>query len=83
KLLTLLKTDGIVIFEAFAKEQLDYQSGGPKVETMLFSLEEVMEEFEGLEFIIIQHAIVKLEEGKYHQGEGAVIRFVGQKLRNY
>lgn len=83
KLLSLLKTDGFVIFEAFAKEQLDYQSGGPKVETMLFSLEEVMEEFEGLQFIIIQHAIVKLEEGKYHQGEGAVIRFVGQKLRNY
>ena len=83
KLLSLLKIDGIVIFEAFAKEQLDYQSGGPKVETMLFSLEEVMEEFEGLQFTFIQHAIVKLEEGKYHQGEGAVIRFVGQKLRNY
>lgn len=42
-----------------------------------------MEEFEGLQFTFIQHAIVKLEEGKYHQGEGAVIRFVGQKLRNY
>lgn len=79
KLLTLLKPGGKIIFEAFSKEQLKYQSGGPKDEEMLFSEEEIKEEFEGVEFEKFEKKIITLNEGKYHQGEGAIIRFLGTK----
>lgn len=79
KLLSLLKPGGKILFEAFSKEQLKYQSGGPKDEEMLFSEEEIKEEFEGVEFEKFEKRIITLNEGKYHQGKGSVIRFLGTK----
>lgn len=84
KLLQSLKTGGTVIFEAYAKEQLDYQqrygSGGPKQAAMLFSLQEVQKEFAGLQFAQLQKLEINSREGKYHTGPACVIRFTGTKL---
>ena len=41
KLLSFLKPNGYIIFEAFGKEQLKFNSGGPKEIEMLFSESEV------------------------------------------
>lgn len=78
-LLKFLKPGGTVIFEAFAKSQLGRTSGGPKKEAMLYSIPEVKSEFPGLQFNLLREELVELSEGKHHQGEGCVIRFVGVK----
>ncbi|MEZ7499400.1 class I SAM-dependent methyltransferase [Flavobacterium sp. Arc3] len=75
----LLKPNGVVIFEAFSKEQLEYPSGGPRDLEMLFSEEEVKEEFKNIAFDFLKTEIIELSEGPFHQGKGSVIRFIGKK----
>jgi len=79
-----LKKGGKIIFEGYAKEQLNYQlkygSGGPKEEGMLFSLGEINAEFEGIQFEVLEQVEINIREGKYHNGPSSVIRFTGTKL---
>ena len=79
KLLELLKPEGEILFEAFGKEQLNYTSGGPKDIDMLFSEEEVKNEFPNIVFERLSTEKVILDEGLFHQGEGVVVRFIGTK----
>lgn len=79
KLLELLKPGGKIIFEAFGKEQLNYTSGGPKDIDMLFSEEEVHNEFPAISFDSLSTEKIVLDEGLFHQGEGVVVRFIGTK----
>jgi hypothetical protein len=78
-LLKFLKSNGTVIFEAFAKAQLGKPSGGPKNFGMLFSIEEVKDEFPELEFKLLEEKTIELAEGNYHKGKAEVIRFIGIK----
>lgn len=79
KLLSLLKPNGKILFEAFEKNQLQFSSGGPKDLSMLFSEDEVKEEFPSIHFEFLETTVIDLNEGPYHQGKGAVIRFIGSK----
>uniref|UniRef100_UPI00404B56AA class I SAM-dependent methyltransferase n=1 Tax=Flavobacterium sp. TaxID=239 RepID=UPI00404B56AA len=79
QILRLVKPNGVIIFEAFSKEQLQYTSGGPKEIEMLFSEEEVNDEFENIEFDFLKTEIIELNEGAFHQGKGSVVRFIGKK----
>lgn len=79
-----LRKGGIVIFEAFSKNHLDYLArnesvGGPKEIDMLFSVEEIKSDFPDYEIIILEEKEIELNEGLFHNGQGSVIRFVGQK----
>jgi SAM-dependent methyltransferase len=78
-LLKFLKPNGTVIFEAFAKAQLGKPSGGPKYIEMLFSIEEIKDEFPELEFKLLEEKTIELSEGNYHKGKAEVIRFLGLK----
>ncbi len=78
-LMQFLKSDGIVIFEAFSKAQLGNASGGPKNKEMLFSVEEIKTEFPQLNFKLLREENIELSEGNHHQGIAEVIRFVGMK----
>lgn len=80
-----IKKDGIIIFEAFSKNHLSYiakneKVGGPKELDMLFSMEELKEDFENYEILELEEKEIELQEGLYHNGVGSVIRFVGRKL---
>ena len=79
QILRLVKPNGVIVFEAFSKEQLHYPSGGPKDVAMLFSEEEVKEEFENVDFDFLKTEIIELNEGEFHQGKGSVVRFIGKK----
>ena len=79
QILRLVKPNGVIVFEAFSKEQLQYPSGGPKEVAMLFSEEEVKEEFENVDFDFLKTEIIELNEGAFHQGKGSVVRFTGKK----
>lgn len=74
-----LKTGGRIIFECFDKDQIKYDSGGPKNVDMLYSLEDVFTDFQDLQIELFEKVPTTLSEGKYHNGPAEVIRFVGVK----
>lgn len=74
-----LKPGGILILEAFSKEQLEYGSGGPKDKEMLFDIEDIRDDFSKLSIAMLKKEVVELHEGMGHSGFGSVIRFVGRK----
>lgn len=79
-LYTALKHEGTVILEVFEKEQLGRTSGGPQNIDMLYSTEELQEEFKELKILYLKKLILHLNESKHHEGEAAVIRLVAQKV---
>jgi SAM-dependent methyltransferase len=79
-----LRKGSIIIFEAFSKKHLEYNSvnesvGGPKDIGMLFSVDEIKADFANYEIIELKETEVELNEGIFHKGKGSVIRFVGRK----
>ncbi|MFA3783439.1 class I SAM-dependent methyltransferase [Melioribacteraceae bacterium 4301-Me] len=80
KLIASLKPSGKVILEAFHTEQINKNSGGPKEIDMLYSLEDVVEDFIEMDFETLTKETILLNEGELHNGEAVVIRFVGTKL---
>jgi hypothetical protein len=69
----------LVIFEAFGKEQIHLNSGGPIQEDMLFSEEEIRKEFPNIEIILLETIETNLDEGHFHQGAANVVHFLGTK----
>jgi 2-polyprenyl-3-methyl-5-hydroxy-6-metoxy-1,4-benzoquinol methylase len=79
-----VKQGGYIIFEAFSKTHLQYnstnpQAGGPSNSDMLFSVQEIVEYFPNFEILTLEEKVYHLKEGAYHKGEGSVIRFLGKK----
>jgi SAM-dependent methyltransferase len=74
-----LRPGGWLILEGFNPEQLQFQSGGPRELSMLFTEAMLRSDFEGLEIISLESKQVILNEGPYHQGEAAVIRLLARK----
>lgn len=74
-----LRPGGWLLLEGFNPEQLQFQSGGPRDLSMLFTEAMLRSDFEGLEIISLESKQVILNEGPYHQGEAAVIRLLARK----
>lgn len=79
RLLSFLKPGGNIILEGFSKKQLQFNSGGPRTVEMLFSEEEIQNDFKLLSKLELVEAEIILDEGKFHQGSASVIRMVGEK----
>ena len=79
KAMSWLKPDGHIIIEGFSKDQLKYNSGGPKDLSMLYDVDELKITFEGFQVIEAKHIETSLDEGPYHQGKASVVRFFAQK----
>jgi SAM-dependent methyltransferase len=84
KLAGYLKPGGLLLVEGFSKQHVHYQAvndkaGGPKDPSMLFSKEELLQDFEGFDCQLLQEDVVQLNEGLYHVGESAVVRLVATK----
>ncbi len=75
-----LKPGGKIILEAFNPNQLKNNSGGPKDLSMLYTVDLLKEDFNGLTIELLQTLQVELSEGKYHEGTAEVIRYVGIKI---
>jgi hypothetical protein len=76
-----LRTGAWVVLEAFHPAQLDHTSGGPKDADMLYTPEQISDDFAGL----VQPALawqgqVTLAEGPSHQGVAHVTRWIGQRV---
>jgi len=79
KMAGLLKQGGTILLEAFSKEQLKFASGGPGNENMLYSVEDIQQDFNMLRKISVEKVTITLEEGRLHKGDASVIRLCGKK----
>jgi len=74
-----LKPGGTLILEAFHKEQLQKNTGGPRSKEMLFDEETLSSDFAFFNTLLLEKQEIELNEGPFHQGLASVIRFLGIK----
>lgn len=74
-----LKPGGIFLLEGYNKQQLNYNSGGPKNEDMLFSLEELQNDFAEFTLLHAQNRLREVNEGVYHNGIASVTQIIAKK----
>jgi SAM-dependent methyltransferase len=79
KLLSFLKPGGNILLEGFSKKQMQFNSGGPRNNEMLFSAEEIQNDFKRLSKLELEETEIILDEGRFHQGTASVIRMIGTK----
>jgi len=74
-----LKPGGAFILEAYAPDQIERETGGPKNPAHLASLEVLLDELAGLT-IEHQAALVRnVSEGRFHTGEASAVQVVARK----
>jgi hypothetical protein len=74
-----LQNGGALIFEAFSVKNIGMGSGGPQMESMLFTEEKVRALFADFANVEVWEEKVTLKEGMYHDGEAWIIRARGRK----
>lgn len=80
RLCSALRPGGVWIQECFHPGQLAHSSGGPKDETMLYTLEMLRSDLgDALEELLAWEGETSLSEGPGHQGVARVTRLVGRK----
>ena len=79
KMMKLLCENGIFIAEYFSKNQFGMKSGGPQNMDMLYSIEELKDDFKDYQIIKLTEQQRFLNEGNYHQGSAHVIRLEVKK----
>lgn len=79
-----LKTGGVFLMECFSENHLEYRPlsnvGGPADKALLYDPEWVKDKFQNFEVKHFAEEIIELNEGKYHQGRGAVVRAIFRKV---
>lgn len=67
---------GMVVFELYSKQQLEFKTGGPPNIDMLFSIDEIKSYLENfsVDIIKLEEVITERHEGKMHNGKSAVIQ---------
>lgn len=79
KMMNFLKPGGILIAEYFHKNQINYNSGGPKNIDMLYTIEELRSDFSEYEIIKLEHLSRKIFEGPHHSGVAETVQVVIKK----
>jgi SAM-dependent methyltransferase len=71
-----LRPGGVLVLEAFSKQQLDRGTGGPREAELLYRPDELEVDFEDLTIHRIERLDVELAEGRYHRGLANVVRMI-------
>lgn len=79
KVANALKTGGKMMVEGFSKAQINNETGGPRNFEMLFSREELEDDFKMLSILQTEYKTVHLNEGNFHSGESDIVRLLGVK----
>lgn len=69
-----LKSGGVLLMEAYHKDQLNYKTGGPQALELLYSIEDLAIDLNEFKNITFSKVIREIKEGKYHHGESSVIQ---------
>lgn len=80
KMAASLQPGGYLVAEFFSKEQLRYDSGGPRDINLLYDISTLRKDFRMLHILHCGEHQVTLDEGPFHQGKAAVIRLLAQKI---
>lgn len=81
KLVQALKPGGVLLLEAFHPRQLQYNSGGPKNEAMLYTLDMLHGDLAAdMQELLASESETLLDEGPGHQGPAYVTRWIVQKI---
>ena len=78
-MLAALRPGGCLRLEAYTPAQLDYGTGGPPVEEMLYPREALEADFHEARILSLQETVRPVHEGRYHFGEGAVVQLVAER----
>lgn len=76
-----LRPGGVFLLEAYTPAQLGFRTGGPPVRELLYTLEELREDLEGLDLVLAHEIEREVHEGTGHRGRSAVVQIVGVKPR--
>ena len=74
-----LKQGGLFLLEAYAPDQIERGTGGPKDPSLLASLETILGELDGLEIEHQATLVRNVCEGLFHTGEASVVRVLARK----
>lgn len=74
-----LRPGGIMLLEAYTKEQLTRNTGGPRDADMLMSRAELEREFPNCEPILAREIEREVVEGTFHTGLACVVQFIARK----
>ena len=74
-----LRSNGMLLLEAFTPLQLEYKTGGPPVAEMMMDMQSLSSELIDLEFLHLQECVREIHEGEFHNGRGAVVQALAQK----
>ena len=75
-----IKPGGFMVLEAFAKEQVNMESGGPRDAMLLYDAPSLCNDFPFLHMLSCEQKEILLDEGDYHKGKASVLRMIGQRL---
>ncbi len=79
QMISTLKPSGYLIMQSFQVGQLRYDSGGPRVVEILYTAQQLQEDFADMTILELEDSVEFLQEGNYHTGEAAVINLLAQK----
>ena len=74
-----LQAGGVFIFECYSTEQLAFGTGGPKDINLLYTAEELQQDFAELEILHLAKVEREIHEGQGHTGMSSVIQFIARK----
>jgi SAM-dependent methyltransferase len=74
-----LKPGGKLVLESYHKSQLQFKTGGPMTDTLLYSEEELRSDFQAFENLKITQMEREVHEGAFHFGKAAVIQVLAEK----
>ncbi len=74
-----LKPKGTLFLEMFSKKQIERNTGGPKNIDMLYSAQELIEDFRQLNILSVEETTTSLHEGALHNGTANIIRLIARK----
>lgn len=75
-----LESGSFLVLEAFAREQVQYESGGPRDKALLYDAPMICDDFPFLHLLSCEQTEVYLHEGDFHRGKASVLRMIGQRL---
>lgn len=74
-----LRPGGILVLEGYTPKQLQFRTGGPPTEELMYTLDMLREDFAGLDFLIGREVERDIHEGLFHNGHSAVVQILAKK----
>jgi len=79
RLVEALAPGGLLMLQAYSRNQIGRDSGGPQTPLLLHTTDQLAADFASLEIERLAEAIVDLDEGTRHRGVSSVIELLARK----